>query len=159
MADIRPLVISSEIPFITCGRCKFIVLVNEVFTYLHKQHKYKPKKARSIEAKARQVVGVMQNQDELHIWQPPPATSNAIPELGQPATDGLSCDECQYIIRDVKTMQKHFHSHGWVNPEKKGGNAMGRSKQAREVPWRANVRCQRLGRSRYSNRWIEVEKG
>lgn len=36
MVDIRLLVILSEILFIICGWCKFIVLVNEVFMYLYK---------------------------------------------------------------------------------------------------------------------------
>ena len=159
MSSIAPLVISSEIPFITCGRCKVIVLVVEIYAHLHKQHKIKPRKARLIEAKAQAIPGVIQHQDDLRMWNTPPPTNDAVPELGQPASDGLSCDECQFIIRDIKGMQRHFKAHGWVNPRRKGGNGAARSSRPQEVPWRTNVRCQRLGRSRHSNQWFEVERG
>jgi superfamily II DNA helicase RecQ len=80
----------------------------------------------------------------------PPSTLSAIPELGEPKRDGLSCtfnsnngQPCSFVNRHEQLMREHCRDHhSWVNPRKRGQPR--RENRARNVPWMENVHCQRF---------------
>jgi len=61
--------------------------------------------------------------------------------------DGITCllEGCWYTCRTIRGMQGHCEGkHGWVNNQKRGGDARRKSKQSDNKVWRDRQACQRL---------------
>ncbi|KAK4158610.1 hypothetical protein QBC43DRAFT_348513 [Cladorrhinum sp. PSN259] len=83
----------------------------------------------------------------------------AVPNLAGPFLNGLKCDQCRYIARQVRLIQEHCRTiHGWSNPRTKGRNTAEKARLMPKNPWRSDVPCQRFFPSRRASGWFEVGK-
>lgn len=158
-AAIYPFIHVAAYRIIICTTCRFACLANETATHLRRRHKLIPVQQRGqIVAAIRQIPNIIQSQTELTDFQLPLLLPSPIPYLEAPIHDGLACMLCPYISRHLQSIQSHCRQqHGWQNPNNRGRpKAEGQSPGVFEVPWRKNVSCQRLFRSRAASGWFEV---
>ncbi|KAG7405836.1 hypothetical protein Forpe1208_v014518 [Fusarium oxysporum f. sp. rapae] len=89
--------------------------------------------------------GLVRRQDELHDFQFPDASNEAIPYLEPPRGGMLSCTTCDHFASNKRDIQAHYRKeHGWENDWKKGGNIKKKLEQPRETPWIEGAYCQRF---------------
>ncbi|KAI5455854.1 hypothetical protein BGZ63DRAFT_397470 [Mariannaea sp. PMI_226] len=53
------------------------------------------------------IPGIIRNQSGLKSFQFPPPTDPPISILQPPQLDGLKCQKCSYLARNVQKMQAH----------------------------------------------------
>lgn len=117
-----------------------------------------PSARKAIVKAAEDVPDIIDTQAELVEYQLPDRQP-PIAYIQPPATDGLRCDACPYVVRIVKCMQNHYRQqHGWVNDNKGGRRARKQAPAARTLPWRAGVHCQRLFAGGPASHWFEVQR-
>ncbi|RFN54793.1 putative ATP-dependent dna helicase q1 [Fusarium flagelliforme] len=105
------------------------------------------------------IPGLVRRQDELHDFQFPDASNEAIPYLEPPRGGMRGCPTCGYFVSDQRGIQAHYRKeHGWENDWKKGGNIKKKLEQPRETPWIEGAYCQRFFRRRRASRWFQVRK-
>lgn len=155
-----PFVRLPEYPFVICRVCTFACVVDEVPAHLKKHHiTINASERQRIHTVVSTIPGLIRNQAELRTFEPPEPTTEPIPFIAAPKSDGLACRTCRYVARHRQLIQNHCHKeHGWINERKRGGNVTNQSKVARFLPWTTGVRCQRFFSSRAASGWFEVNR-
>jgi hypothetical protein len=143
---IGPFVHLTGLDLLVCTQCKCAVLAAELKTHLlnsRHRRRFSKEERKSMEARVLNIPYIIKDQEALRQWAYPIPTSSPIPFLNPPIKEGLGCNTCLYVVREVRRMQQHCRQeHGWVNDWRKGGNVKQRAKQDRKpVPWRTGVHC------------------
>jgi hypothetical protein len=148
-----------EYRIVICKQCQSGIVPANIPTHLGKHHaEFGSTTRREMVEVAKRIPGLAQASDEVVY---PPASSRPVPDL--PVwTDGFRCTAstggdvpCGHVRRRLKHMQTHSReAHGWINPQRRGRPA-GRERQ-HEVPWVANVRCQRFFKTGGFQKLFEV---
>lgn len=136
-------------------------MADEVFSHLKAQHTpittSEAKRACEI---VQAIPGIIRNQTALRKWTVPPPTTAPIPLIAPPEGDGLACQRCPYVARQIFSIQEHCRKeNGWINERRRGRCTKKWAAKERSVPWRTGVRCQRFFRSRVASGWFEVGRG
>ena len=154
----EPFIHLREYSLVVCRQCRFACVASEVSTHLKKKHTEIAAEERERIAQAVDAVpGLVRDQAGLEDFRLPPRTTEPIPYLAWPKSDGLGCKTCGYVTRTTQWIQQHCRKeHGWANDWVRGGNVKRRSRRARELPWTTGVRCQRFFPSRAASSWFEV---
>ncbi|KJZ71002.1 hypothetical protein HIM_09613 [Hirsutella minnesotensis 3608] len=160
---ISPFVYSSQLNLVVCIDCKVAIVAMEAKGHLnHLRHRriFAPSQRNDILDRILSIPDIIKDQAELQQRVPPLPSTNPIPYIKPPMHDGLGCNQCPYVVRDIRRMQEHCRTeHSWVNDWKKGGDVARRAREQRESrPWRTGVSCQRLCNWGYGNRWFEVSR-
>ncbi|KAK4441880.1 hypothetical protein QBC34DRAFT_457824 [Podospora aff. communis PSN243] len=144
--DVTPFIHLPQHPFVICRECRFACIPDEVASHLRKHHNSIHTKVRSEIARAvREIPGIICNQEQLRAFPYPAASTEPIPFIAPPQTDGLRCDACNYVVRSRQRIQAHCREkHRWENDWRRGGNVAKRAKQERTVPWTSGIRYQRF---------------
>ncbi|KAK0370042.1 hypothetical protein CLIM01_12595 [Colletotrichum limetticola] len=155
---IYPFVFNAEFSVALCKTCRYAVVSDEVMTHLKTQHRgIRVAERKRITDRIQSLHGIVRSQTDLQSFRYPGPNTPPIAHLAVPKTDGIRCAECQYVCRQLQTIQSHCRTeHGWVNDWQKGGNVRERAKAARILPWTTGVPCQRLFLTRAGCRWFEV---
>ena len=156
-SSIYPFVHLPDFRIVICSQCRYACVGNEIERHLSKdQHKSVPTSRRGpIGDAVRALHGIIHTQSQLDDFAFPEPTRGPILDLGPPYTDGMACDNCTYVVRCVKRMQKHYRQeHGWVNSRRQGGQR--KYAEVAAVPWREGVQCQRFFPGRKASRYFEV---
>ncbi|KAH7108999.1 hypothetical protein B0J13DRAFT_392531, partial [Dactylonectria estremocensis] len=145
-------------PIIVCKHCHFAYVAQEAGSHLKAEHPgITAKERKSIITAIQGIPGLIQDQAELLQWTLPPPHTTLIPYIKPPMKDGLGCNACLYVARSRNQMVKHCcKEHGWTNSRKRGRCAKGSEAGMPAVPWRSNVQCQRLFKTRVASSWFEV---
>ncbi|KAK4444177.1 hypothetical protein QBC34DRAFT_487938 [Podospora aff. communis PSN243] len=156
--NITPFIHLPQYPFVICKECQFACIADEVGSHLRKHHNSIHTKVRSEIARVvQEIPGIICNQEQLRAFPYPAASTEPIPFIAPPQTDGLRCDTCSYVVRSRQRIQAHCREkHRWENDWRRGGNVAKRAKQERTVPWTSGIRCQRFFPSRAGSQWFEV---
>ncbi|KAH8646439.1 hypothetical protein BGZ61DRAFT_501311 [Ilyonectria robusta] len=155
----EPFIYLPEYPFVICQACRVACVGNEVTRHITSKHAGSPAsvKLKEIQAAVEVIPGIIRNQKELKDWLVPPPTTAPIPHIPPPKEDGLGCNQCPYVARQIKRMQQHCRDkHGWVNNRKRGRYTNTSEAAIPPVPWRTGVQCQRFFRNRVASSWFEV---
>ncbi|KAL0764704.1 hypothetical protein CaCOL14_012794 [Colletotrichum acutatum] len=155
---IDPFVFNAEFSVALCKTCRYAVVSDEVMTHLRTQHRgIRVAERKRITDRIQSLHGIVRSQTDLQSFRYPGPNTPPIAHLAVPKTDGIRCAECQYVCRQLQTIQSHCRTeHGWMNDWQKGGNVRKRAKAARILPWTTGVPCQRLFLTRAGCRWFEV---
>jgi Orsellinic acid/F9775 biosynthesis cluster protein D len=142
--NMEPFVHVPECPFVICKRCKIGLVANEVINHVKRHADISCQRGSAIDQMAKDMPDIAKDQAGLQQWKLPAPDIDPIPYIEPPVQDGLGCNACPYVVRDVRQMQRHCRiEHGWVNDWKKGGNVAQRARRVRPpCPWRTGVRCQ-----------------
>ena len=156
-----PFVILEPYSILLCSACQSACLPREVGTHLRSKHRGLPAAHRAtiVQAVAQASQGLYQSQADLAArFRLPDRPIPAIAQLEGPFQDGLKCQACPYVARQVVSIQEHCRSaHGWVNPRPRGGDTRpSASRSYAAPPWDAGVWCQRFFRSRVASGWFQV---
>ncbi|KAH7464122.1 hypothetical protein FOMA001_g17995 [Fusarium oxysporum f. sp. matthiolae] len=155
-----PFVYLPEYPFIFCSECKVGFVVSEVLGHLKANHgNITRQKMKSIRQEVASIQGIAKDQAELKGWAPPPSTTQPNIYIGPPHKDGLGCDRCSYVVRDMQRMQKHYQTeHSWVNHRKRGRQKRQPQEghHSQPWPWRTQIQCQQVCHWGHGRRWFEV---
>lgn len=146
LAIMEPFIHLPEYPFIICRKCRIGLVASEVIGHAKRHAEISRQQAQLIRDTVKAIPGVAKDQAGLQHWPLPNPNHEPIPYIEPPAQGMLGCNTCPYVVREVRRMQEHCRTqHGWINDWKKGGNVAYRARQVRSpVPWRSNVRCQRI---------------
>ncbi|KAF4981747.1 hypothetical protein FDECE_17640 [Fusarium decemcellulare] len=163
LLTIGPFVHLAQWNLMACIACKCAILATEAKSHLllpRHNHTFSISERKKIVGEIMAVPGLVQDQDEMQLWENPPPDADPIPYIKPPRRDGLGCNECAYVVRNLQGIQAHYRAqHGWVNDWKRGGNVYSRARQGRpSMPWREGVICQRLCHWGYGSRWFEVSQ-
>ncbi|KAI8394943.1 hypothetical protein FOFC_21656, partial [Fusarium oxysporum] len=153
----EPFICSPEYPFAICKKCKVGFVASEIGNHLNRKHGNisRKEKQRIIQAIAAHA-SIAKNQDEVKGWLLPPPSINPHEFIKPPRYDGLGCNHCIYVVRDMRRMKKHQRvEHGWVNHQKKGRHRQAQG-ESQSVPWRTGVQCQQICHWGHGKRWFEV---
>jgi hypothetical protein len=157
-----------EFRVIICHKCQYAVLPSEIDSHFTKTpvHSLSKPSRQYIIQKVAKIGGLIQNQQELQrdgfIFPSPGST--AIPELGEPKTDGLGCTfmtrdgkQCPIVYGQEQQIREHCRdAHGWVNPQKRGRPS--KQNQPGGRPWREGVHCQRFFDHGFCSGFFEVRR-
>ncbi|KAK4158624.1 hypothetical protein QBC43DRAFT_305290, partial [Cladorrhinum sp. PSN259] len=138
--------------------CRHACTVEEINTHLRTKHRYFSVAERNaIVRTTQQSTSLFKNQAELEFLVLPQSPIPAVPDLAGPYLDGLKCDQCSYIARQVRLIQEHCRIiHAWSNPRTRGRNTAEKTRLMPSNPWRSGVPCQRFFPSRRASGWFEV---
>ncbi|KAH7142951.1 hypothetical protein B0J13DRAFT_636782 [Dactylonectria estremocensis] len=157
---IGPFVHLAQLDLVVCTQCKCGDLAAQVNSHLlHPRHRrnFTQKQRHNIKTQVLNIPGIIKDPASLLQWTLPFPDTDPIPYIKPPMSDGLGCNACLYVVRGIQRMQEHCRDdHGWVNDWKRGGRVKQRAQQERLVPWRSNVRCQRIFEWGYRSCWFEV---
>ncbi|KAH8662705.1 hypothetical protein BGZ61DRAFT_562852, partial [Ilyonectria robusta] len=152
----------AELNVIVCSICKWAVLADEVVSHLgQEKHRraFTARQRREIRDRIYEIPRILRRQEDLDDFRFPAPTDPSLPHIAPPATDGLRCDECGYVLRARSHMLTHCRDeHGWSNNWTRGGNVKLRATRQRSLPWTTGVHYQRLFPSRRASRCFEVSK-
>lgn len=153
----EPFIHLSPYPFVICTICQAGCIASETVRHLQDQHSMTVEEARRIQAMIAAIPDIISSQTELQAWESPPPTTPPIPHIAAPATDGLGCNACRYVVRYIKRMQTHCRqAHGWQNSRKQGRITKEEEAKQPAKPWRTGVHCQRFFHRRAASHWFEV---
>jgi hypothetical protein len=111
-----------------------------------------------VQATIQAIKGLIQTQDELKTFQPPPPQTNPIPYL-MPPVRCFRCNDCGRGKRTESGIKAYYRDvHKWINPRGRGRHPKPQSGHD-EAPWTANVPCQRFFLGGVGSRWFEVGAG
>ncbi|KAL7903745.1 hypothetical protein GGI35DRAFT_492304 [Trichoderma velutinum] len=103
---------------------------------------------------------IIRRQSDLENFKFPPPTTEPIPYLEPPRSDGMKCRTYPHIACQIQKIQAHCRKkHNWINPRKKGRQPALQPLNQDEAPWTEGVLCQRFFRSRAASCWFEVGRG
>lgn len=92
-------------------------------------------------------------------WIWPPPIIGRINIIGEAKEDGLACQDCRYVVRELRRIKKHYRErHRWINPRKRGRYGDNAARPEEATPWRTGVRCQRFFPSRVASGWFEIAR-
>lgn len=160
MDDIGPFRYDPQYPFVFCTVCRWAYIGDEVYSHMKTHHKerIKTSERKRIAERIRAIPRIICSQAELCHFPLPERTTKAIPYIATPASNGLRCKQCAYVVCTVRTMQEHCRAeHNWINDWKVGGHVRHKMKDNRDLPWESNIRCQKLFQSRAASGWFEVQ--
>ena len=154
----EPFTVLEPYKVLVCTPCRHGCTVEEINTHLRSKHRYFSISERNAIVRAtQQSTGRFKNQAELEFFVLPQSPIPAVPELAGPYLDGLKCDQCSYIARQIQLIQKHCRIiHGWSNPRTRGRNTAEKASLMPGNPWRSGVPSQRFFPSRRASGWFEV---
>ncbi|KAK3358241.1 hypothetical protein B0T25DRAFT_500033 [Lasiosphaeria hispida] len=152
----EPFTILLPFHLLICKPCQRAIPVDEITTHLRTTHKSLPASKRGDIIRAcKSSTALWNNQHELQNFTIPKEPIPAINLLQAPLLDGLKCNSCSYVVRNIQKIQIHCRTiHNWVNPNKRGGDV--RATRAQDVPWRSGVPCQQFFRGRHGSALFEV---
>jgi RecQ family ATP-dependent DNA helicase len=162
-----PFVHFPEQRLVVCSdpECRHAVLPNNIDTHLKDKDTHNmPKEDRDrIIQEVRKIDRLIQQRSELNSISFPQAYNPPIPVLREPREDGMQCQSqdaqgrpCNYIACQLQKIQQHYREeHGWINPQKRGGQEAGREV---EVPWKSRVYCQHFFVRGPGAQYFEVAK-
>lgn len=157
---IGPFVHLAQLDLVVCTQCMCGVLAAHVNSHLlHSRHRrnFTQKQRHNIKTQILNIPGIIKDQTSLLQWTLPSPDTDPIPYIKPPMSDGLGCNICLYVVRNIRGILEHYRDdHGWVNDWKRGGRVKQRAQQERLVPWRSNVRCQRIFEWGYRSCGFEV---
>ncbi|KAJ3519961.1 hypothetical protein NM208_g13919 [Fusarium decemcellulare] len=156
--SMEPFVYSAEYPFAICKRCRVGLVASEIMNHLKNKHGHFDRQERQrIKKAVAACKGVSEDQHGLRGWVLPPPTISPNPYIEPPRQDGLGCNDCAYVVREVRRMQEHCRTkHGWVNNRKRGRQRRQAQPRGQPVPWRIGVQCQQVCHWGHGRRWFEV---
>ncbi|KAH8669335.1 hypothetical protein BGZ61DRAFT_498117 [Ilyonectria robusta] len=154
--EYKPFIYVPEYPFVIYKPYQIAVVSNEVVRHMKAQHAA-DNKAKYIHNIIKAIPGIISNQEELKQWSVPPPTTAPIPWLPPPKPDGLGCDECPYVARQLRRIKQHYRvHHRWINHRTRSRRTKESAAADPAVPWRTGVQCQRFFRNRVASSWFEV---
>ena len=146
---------------ILCRKCHFAPIPHQVETHLGSFHRYLSSEQRQVIT--REILSLSNLAHvEADVIYPQPGSA---PVPGLPAYyDGLCCRakdaggvECRYLCRTARGMREHCKKrHGWVNEQKRGGNARIKQSHSSNRLWSCNHACQRFFKVGSWQRYFEV---
>lgn len=145
-----------------CNRCQYAVVPLQIEQHLRQHHRQLSlEQRRELADKADKILDIA--RIETDVIYPP--TGQAPIDCLPLFFDGLKClgkdaqgCDCTYVCRTKYSMQEHCkREHGWINPQKRGGDV--RSKQATSAGklWRCDCACQRFFKVGKWQRYFEVK--
>ncbi|KAK4158655.1 hypothetical protein QBC43DRAFT_249019, partial [Cladorrhinum sp. PSN259] len=154
----EPFTVLEPYKVLVCTTCRHACTVEEINTHLRTKHRYFSVAERNaIVRTTQQSTSLFKNQAELEFLVLPQSPIPAVPDLAGPYLDGLKCDQCSYIARQVRLIQEHCRIiHAWSNPRTRGRNTAEKTRLMPSNPWRSGVPCQRFFPSRRASGWFEV---
>lgn len=156
----EPFIHFEEYPFVICKPCQFACITSEIESHLQRHHSESttPKSRKETQATIEAIPGLIQTQEELQQWNPPPPETDPIPYIPSPVS-GVRCNECGHIVQKVKGIKAHWREkHQWINPRGRGRHPKPRSQHDAQ-PWTTVRQCQRFFPKRGGSRWFEVGRG
>lgn len=129
MAELtRPFIVNDQFRILVCTTCQFAVVPTQIEQHLEQHHKRVTQKVR------RQIHALIQDhttiaQIESEVIYP---ECNSAPIDGLPVFfDGFRClatlaqgENCGYVCRSLYGIKEHCKKkHGWINAQKRGGDA------------------------------------
>ncbi|KAH7119369.1 hypothetical protein B0J13DRAFT_457857 [Dactylonectria estremocensis] len=158
-----PFVFLPQVNLVVCTQCMYCVIVAHIDRHLRQPcHRrfYTQKQRCDIISEVLTIPDVIKDKAELQQWPWPPPSIDPIPYIKPPMQDGLGCNACPYVARQVKRIQKHYQErHEWVNERKRGRYTTKSLAAMSPVPWRSNVTCQRVFDWGHKSSWFEVSRG
>jgi hypothetical protein len=157
-STIYPFVLLSAYRILVCEVCGFACVANEAGTHLKSRHRSIKKEDRKrLVATIQNVPNILREQSDIAQLQYPLPTTEPIPQLAPPMSDGRRCRICGCIFRQIQQMQDHCtEKHHWCNPRSRGRPIKNCTVTSVELPWVDGVLCQRFFPSRAGSRWFEV---
>lgn len=157
-----PFVYLEQLSLVVCSICKYAVLADGIRNHLlHRRHQYSlsaGEKTKIISIVST-IPRILKKQDDLLGFRFPPPETKPLPFIEAPKHDGLRCNNCGYVTRQIGNMQKHCRQkHRWQNDWTKGGNVKRKAELPRDLPWTTGVSCQRLFDHGRASSWFEVGK-
>jgi hypothetical protein len=147
---------------IICKECAFAIPPDHFAGHVKKHHRVLPPGVReAIIKQLAQITDVARTPEELVL----PAPGERAVEFISIHEDGRKCtftqtdgQPCQFISRGaLQNMKRHCRiEHGWLNPDKKGGQRRIVEEDRPSKPWRENVHCQTIFRAPGWKKLIEV---
>lgn len=143
--------------------CQYAIVPSQLKTYLQKHHPRLTIGQRREYVTKVEGCSILANVHKAVVY--PTSTDPPVPFLPV-YFDGLKCDArnhdntaCLYVCRNLPLMQKHCKDkHGWVNEQKRGGDARTKSLHSTNKIWTANCACQRFFKVNSWQRYFEVAK-
>lgn len=156
-----PFVYLPAYRLVICQQCRFACVADETATHLQKRHpEIAPAERCRIVGVVKGINKIIRRQSDLENFKFPPPTTEPIPYLEPPRSDGMKCRTCHHIACQIQKIQAHCREkHNWINPRKKGRQPALQPLNQDEVPWTEGVLCQRFFRSRAASGWFEVGRG
>jgi superfamily II DNA helicase RecQ len=132
---------------IICRTCAFAVPPKHIVTHLRNRHRRVPVAERgAIAAAVRGLRDLAWHQEDLHL---PRVAEEPIPGLVN-GTNGRVCqwEGCMYTCTTQQGITTHCkEQHGWINDQKRGGDARKKSAQPANRLWADNQPYQRVFRA------------
>ncbi|KAK7583216.1 hypothetical protein V3481_012509 [Fusarium oxysporum f. sp. vasinfectum] len=157
---IGPFVHVVELNLVICLDCKTAILARQVKAHLvdplHRQH-LTLKERRNISNQILEIPNILKDTDDLQHWKFPPPEAEPVPHLEPPLHNGLGCNSCHYIGRDLRRIREHYRQEHSDVLER--GNPVDLSKLDQQSRlWRNNVTYQRMFRGGQKSSWFEVSR-
>jgi hypothetical protein len=154
----EPFTIIEPYKILVCTSCCYGCPLHEIQTHLRNKHRnLSPTQRNAIVRESQRHSSLFKDQEELEFFTLPNIPIPVIPQLAGPFFDGLKCNQCSYIARQIRLIQEHCRTkHSWVNARKSGGRTSQKSNPPPSNPWTSGVRCQRFFPNRRASQWFEV---
>ncbi|KAI3561796.1 hypothetical protein IWW34DRAFT_839405 [Fusarium oxysporum f. sp. albedinis] len=145
---IGPFVHVVELNLVICLDCKTAILARQVKAHLvdplHRQH-LTLKERRNISNQILEIPNILKDTDDLQHWKFPPPEAEPVPYLEPPLHNGLGCNSCRYIGRDLRRIREHYRQEHSDVLERGNPVDLSRLDQQSHL-WRNDVTYQRMFR-------------
>jgi len=150
-----------EYRIIVCTICQFAVVPSQTEHHLRKHHSRLTHQQRRIVAqKVQSLPQLALVESDVIYPRPDQPPINTLPIF----FDGLKCtgkhedgNACRYMCRTITGIQKHCKDeHGWINIQKRGGDARDKQVHSENRLWECNRACQRFFKVGRWQRYFEV---
>ncbi|KAK7571375.1 hypothetical protein V3481_018589 [Fusarium oxysporum f. sp. vasinfectum] len=157
---IGPFVHVVELNLVICLDCKTAILARQVKAHLvdplHRQH-LTLKERRNISNQILEIPNILKDTDDLQHWKFPPPEAEPVPYLEPPLHNGLGCNSCRYIGRDLRRIREHYRQEHSDVLERGNPVDLSRLDQLSHL-WRNDVTYQRMFRGGQKSSWFEVSR-
>lgn len=89
----------------------YAVLAKEVNSHLRGSPRHRwnftRKQRQDMTSQIFNLPGILKDQNDLKNFEPPSADTTLIPFVEPPKEDGLACQQCPYVARQLHSIQKH----------------------------------------------------
>lgn len=139
---------------LACKECRYAILPSSInYHFRRSPHQLSSGIRAEIFRESSKYASLIRDIIALESLSIPTSISYFYPELTL-YTDGLACQECFYIVRNIKVIQKHYiDTHQWINPRGRGGNTR---VSTIETPWKSDIPCQRFFHSPPGHSYFRV---
>jgi len=147
----------AELRIIICRPCVIAVPPAQIVTHLKERHpKVSVAKRKDVAATAHALPDLAWDPEDVRI--PKPARGPIVGLTSHANAFLCTSQRCWYICTTLRRIQAHCTAeHGWVNNQKRGGDAKKKSKQPSNRLWRDGQSCQRLFRAAGWPAYIAVD--